>query len=323
MISAVAALVLCGCAKTGGSGLNDGAKRYLDSWIACFHPGAVRSPSGVYVISDEPGSGAEVPGPAEGTFLHIDYTVSTPMSLGETFVSTTSEALSQQIGIYDPSYYYGPQAVNFSEAAVTKGFELAVSGMREGGHRKCVVPGWYMTSTRYPDNDGYFTKSSGTTTIFDIYLREYIEDETKWELDSLAGYLARNYPEVSPADSMSYGFYLINQDGHAIKNPVSESGYGKTDLVYISYKGSLLNGNVFDSNPEIVTNWNETYEDITMGDSKTAVKPGFSYALFNMVPSPKATAIFISSWGYEGTEGKSNIPPYSPLRFDLEIIRVE
>ena len=62
----------------------------------------------------------------------------------------------------------------------------------------------------------------------------------------------------------------------------------------------------------------ESFKDITMGGS--SLIEGFSYALDQMHPHESGTAIFYSTGGYAAKGSGDIIPPYSPLRFDIEIV---
>ncbi|GAB3927103.1 FKBP-type peptidyl-prolyl cis-trans isomerase [Larkinella terrae] len=77
----------------------------------------------------------------------------------------------------------------------------------------------------------------------------------------------------------------------------------------IKYKGTLLNGNQFDAN--------STGADFSVGTG--AVIAAWDEALVKMREGEKATIVLPSAIGY-GTAGKSPIPPYAPLAFDIEIV---
>lgn len=314
-----ATLIAASCAKTASTELNSGTKQSLEAWINTYHPDAPQTPEGVWILADEPGTGAELEGTDEELFVYLDYTTSTPASLGESFVSTTFRSLAERVGTgYDKSYYYGPKLTSFSESGISAGLESALKGMKVGGHRKCLVPGWLNTTSRYDKLDDYYANESGTSTIYDLYLRDIVPDETKWELDSLSAYFSHNFPKVKIADSLIYGVYLIDAAGNAVKTPYSESVYPGDTTVYVNYSGRLLNGSEFDSSSKMSVQWGKDYSLVTITTSKSKPVAGFAAGVWNMPPRQEVSVIFISSLGYGSSGSGKTIPAYSPLRFDLE-----
>lgn len=101
------------------------------------------------------------------------------------------------------------------------------------------------------------------------------------------------------------------------------------DTVIVDYTGKLLNNVVFDSSIEQVAkdkgvfNPQRKYEPLKfpLGTGRGAIV-GFEFALSLMRPGEKATVIFPARLGY-GNQGKDNIPPKSPLIFELELIAVK
>ena len=91
---------------------------------------------------------------------------------------------------------------------------------------------------------------------------------------------------------------------------------GKT--VTLNYTGYRLDGSVFDANQA------GTYK-VQIGTK--AVVTGFESGLTTLRAGEKATVIFPSSLGYGAVGSQRNgsviISPYAPLRFDLQIIKVE
>lgn len=79
------------------------------------------------------------------------------------------------------------------------------------------------------------------------------------------------------------------------------------DEVVLKYKGSLLNDAVFDEG------------EFTVRLGSGSVIPGFDEGIKKMRVGEKGVIIFPSTIGY-GTNGSGQIPPFSPLRFDLEIL---
>ena len=88
----------------------------------------------------------------------------------------------------------------------------------------------------------------------------------------------------------------------------------------MNYVGKLLNGYSFDSNTA------GTFQ-VKIGEKR--VVTGFESGLATLRKGEKATLIFPSSLGYTSTGRYDNstrtyvIPPYSPLIFEVEILKVE
>ncbi|MCR4859799.1 MAG: FKBP-type peptidyl-prolyl cis-trans isomerase [Bacteroidales bacterium] len=327
---AVAAAALCSCAKTPSAGLNDADKRYFDAWLKVNHPDATPTSLGAYVISETPGTGAEAGSADVNPHVRVDYVI---RSLSGTVQETSRKALSQQLGTYSEGNYCGPEIWARANNGLPAGLEEAVSSMRVGGSKTVIVPGWLQTLDRYDSAAEYLEKASGTAAIYEIDLLELIPDIDKWETDSIGRYLSRHFPSKSPDDSLKYGFYYIRTGA-----PESETAFPNDTTIYINYIGRRLDGTVFDTNvkdtakfygiysasrtytPSSISWYSEeeTYEDITMGSSN--IIDGFAYALSQMHPYEKGTAVFYSDLGYGASGSGSTIPGYSPLRFDIEIV---
>jgi FKBP-type peptidyl-prolyl cis-trans isomerase len=96
---------------------------------------------------------------------------------------------------------------------------------------------------------------------------------------------------------------------------------GAADLITgkiakLKYTGRLLNGYVFDSNISRTDSLN-----YTVGGANSYVQ-GFKVGVDKMRLGEKATFIFPSGLGYGGT-AKNNIPAYSTLIFDIEIVAMK
>ena len=94
-----------------------------------------------------------------------------------------------------------------------------------------------------------------------------------------------------------------------------------TDLIAgkiakLKYTGRLLNGYDFDSNINRTDSLN-----YTVGGTNNYVQ-GFKIGVDKMKLGEKATFIFPSGFGYGGT-AKNNIPAYSTLIFDIEIVAMK
>lgn len=327
----IAAVALGGCAKTPSTGLNDAEKRYFDAWIQVHHPEAQKTALGAYVISETPGAGVLLGDCTDTSYIRVNYVVS---GLDGTISSTNIEQLNKQLGTYSEKKYYGPVIWTRSKEGLYAGIDEALSTMRVGGTKTTVIPGWLLSYDWYDNAEGYLANVSGTNTVYKIEVLDKIKDINKWETDSIARYLAKNYPSTAAKDSLKYGFYYIQK-----KAPTSTTDFPNDTTFYINYTGRLLNGLVFDTTekdtaklyglysssttyaPKLI-NWygsGEDYTSITMTSSASSIIKGFAYALSKMHPYEKCRAIFYSGMGYGYSGSGSSIPAYAPLIFDIEI----
>ncbi len=339
-----AALLLSACAKTPNPGPNAATKRYLDAWIQVNHPDAEKTPLGAYILEETPGTGAAAGSIDENGYVRLECTVS---SLSGSISSTSDEALSRQLGTYSEQGYYGPVIWRRAEHGLVAGLEEMVSTMRCGGSKTVLVPGWLMGVDSqtgqpiiYDSAQEYMDKiSSGTPLIYSVKLTEVIPSIAKWEADSVNRYTARLFPGTTERDTLALGYYYIRT-----AEPSSRKDFAKDTTIYINYTGRRLDGVVFDTSIEDTAKFYGIYSaSRTYGPAKvkwyssdgkhsdirvtfagssagSEVAPGFSYALDQMHPHEKGTAIFRSGWGYGGSSKGASIPAYSPLRFDLEIV---
>ena len=85
------------------------------------------------------------------------------------------------------------------------------------------------------------------------------------------------------------------------------------DSVEVTYKGTFLDGSVFDPGSQ----------PIKMVYSKNmALIKGFAEVLGKMNEGEKAKVLIPSTVGY-GERGMGPIQPYTPLVFDLEMVKVK
>ena len=329
LCAAVLAALSASCAKNDPTGANDANKRYLEAWIKIHHPNAEKSGLGVYIIDEQQGSGKEAGSSEDFPFAFVSYTIT---DLEGNVSETTDEELSKQIGTYKKGSYYGPVIRLRNSTSMTAGQEIVLNGMRTGGSRKAVIPGWFNTKqVRYNSEDGYMANVTGDDTILSLTLHDVIKDITAWQLDSMARYMAHTFHSVP--DSLKYGFYYFQT-----KEPSDTNSFTSGSTVRINYTGQMLNGQVFDTTDEkTAKDWDiysesKTYNPVTvkMADDYTEIKfstssgdtgliKGFAYCLSRMKTGEKGTCIFYSDLGYEAT-GSGSIPTYSPLRFDIEML---
>jgi FKBP-type peptidyl-prolyl cis-trans isomerase len=336
---AAAALALTGCEKKVTAGTNDANKKYFDAWMQVNYPDAVRVDPGYYIISETPGTGELAGSEEDHYFAYLNYTA---YDLDGTIETTTDKKVAQQLGTYDASYYYGPKVMIRGNVSMTAGLDAAISRMKMGGKAKVVIPGWLNASAsssteylypRYDTEEEYLKKCTGSNAIYELSLVDGFNDVYKWENDSLASYAQKIMPGV---DTLKYGFYYNQTQAPAADADSLATG----DVLYVNYTGRLLNGQVFDTTIADTAKFYNIYSSSkTYGsqsvyidkDDYTSIKlgtssdgndciDGFAYAISLMQVGEKGTALFYSGLGYSYSGSGSSIPPYSPLRFDFEVV---
>lgn len=317
-----AAAFSVGCAKDAETDTNKDAKDYFEAWMAQYYPGVQADANDIYLLEDIPGSGEAV---TNQPYVYITYTVT---DLEGNISSTTDAKISQRLGTYNKSYYYGPR-VSRTSTSLTAGVEHLIDGMCIGGTRKAVIPFWMNTTSRYNTQEQYLKKASSTNSvIYTVTIHDVIEDAVKWEIDSLETHLRRIYG--AQPDSVAYGRYY-----YQINAPTEEVEFPMDTTIYINYIGRLLNGQVFDTNirdtavvhniysssstyTPVAVSWAKEASSLKMNSSSLIT--GFSNTLFNMQPFEKGIAYFISPLGYSASGSGYLIPGYSPLEFEIELV---
>lgn len=127
------------------------------------------------------------------------------------------------------------------------------------------------------------------------------EDETV----KINTYLSTN--NINVPKLISGAYYIETLKG---KGKQAISG----NVVEIRYTGKFLDGKIFDSNINKPEPWR-----FKIGSDEAI--DGISEALQRMHVGGKATAIIPSSSGY-GERGYGPVPPYTPLVFEIELVKI-
>ncbi|HAS57518.1 MAG TPA: peptidylprolyl isomerase [Algoriphagus sp.] len=141
-------------------------------------------------------------------------------------------------------------------------------------------------------------------------------------------YLAAN-PLTGPKDFVDEltGFTVIWQQ-------LSNSGrmVAPGDTVRVNYTGKFLNNKVFDTTIETVARANNIYTENRQygpiryvqggGIRIRQLIEGFETAVAIMEVGDKATVLMPSAFAY-GPEGRDNIPPNTPLIFEIEFVELK
>lgn len=343
LTAATATVLLSGCAKEPVTQANYTNKLYFDAWLHVNHPSAVASGNGIYILDEQPGTGAAWDEETD-LFAYLDYTVT---NLDGVVSSTTSERTAKKVGTYDKSYYFGPRMQLIMEGNSVAGLDDALKGMRVGGTRTVAIPSWLQTTLRYGSADEYLAQSvSANDAIYTITLRDKIADGLdeesgmghiyRWEADSLQKYVAAHMHGVdstwysSSEEGSKFGFYY-----DPVYRP-DEELMPRDTTFKINYTGRLLNGRAFDTTIANVAKDNDlysasrTYEPVSITlsetlseismDESTSLIDGFRYALAWLHRHEKAVFAFYSPLAYSYSGSGMQIPPFSPLVFEIEVV---
>ncbi len=305
------ALVLCSCAEDKNESDRSIQERILDAYIKEKFPQAQKLESGLVMIDFQQGSGEELERRDGGYF---EYTT---QSLSGDYIETTDEELAKQLGSFSNSNYYGPVLYEMGYKTTYKGLEEVMIGMKIGGKAKFILPPWLSVTGSNGDR-----WEESANLIYEIELKEVINNIDNWEADTMRRYAAIHYPGL---DTLSSHFYFKKL--HDAKADSLES-----ETVQVRYIGRLLDGWVFDTNIADTAKKYGIYDaendynaldfkhsnDIETMEQDNSMVRGFCMALKDMSYGDKAFTMFGSKYGYDYT-GKDPIGPYQPLIFWLYI----
>lgn len=182
----------------------------------------------------------------------------------------------------------------------------------------------------YPAQDSTKNFKSNSFLAFDIKLMNiktmeevqieqeqkrmvYVNERKEKEPKELSQYIQDNHIDTKPTAG---GLYLIE----------TAKGKGATpkegDSVFVHYTGAFLDGTIFDSSVKR----NQPF-GFVLG-SKQVIE-GWEQAIRMMKKGTVATIILPSSLAYDSTgyrnsqTGKYFIPPYSPMKFDIQLLEIK
>ena len=277
---------------------DDALKKYIAENKITTKP----TSSGIYILVTNPGEGTKID---TGYIVKLHFIV--------------SHIDGKQIY----SSYQQPEPLKYTcgQKFDTPGVEEAIGTLRKGSKAKVIVP----SSMAFGEMGKGTVVPPYTTLIYDV---EIIDVQTKTEYEKTQTeekqkdqmkkenaktdetilrdkYLKDNNITVKPTAD---GLYFIEK----AKGNGPQAAPGKK--VKVHYTGTLLDGKKFDSSRDR----NEPFE-FTLG--KGQVIKGWDEGIAMMQQGGKATLIIPSSIGYAERD-MGDIPPYSTLVFDVELIEV-
>jgi FKBP-type peptidyl-prolyl cis-trans isomerase len=258
--------------------------------------------SGIYIIESVPGTGLKID---SGCMVNLHFSVS--LVDGKQIFSSMDRP--------------EPLKFQYGQKFDTPGLEEAVGTMKKGTKARVIVP----SAMAFGETGRGNIVPPYSTLIYDLeivdvqtkadYEKSQVEakkkeaqkmEEAKKDESALRQkYLQDNKITVKPTPS---GLYYIEK----AKGTGTQAAPGKK--VKVHYTGTLLNGTKFDSSRDR----SEPFE-FTLG--KGQVIKGWDEGIAMMKKGGKAMLISPSSIGY-GERDMGQIPPYSTLVFDVELIDV-
>ena len=188
----------------------------------------------------------------------------------------------------------------------------------------------FLEPTQMPQG---YKPNQNMRIYYDVHLTHILskEDIAKREADYMAEmnkkqeaeaelikqYLANNKITVKPTES---GLYVVVKKAGTGK----KAEHGSTVSVY--YAGRLLNGKLFDTNIESVAKAEGRqgghFQPFAFTLGQRSVIRGWEEGIVGLKKGAKATLIIPSNLAYGASGAGNDIPPYSPLVFDVEVVSV-
>lgn len=242
--------------------------------------------SGLYYILSKPGNSSIAA--AYGQEVEFNYTLYVLSRSNTNSTVVTDKKV-------DSTYSTTPVFYPLYPGALKDGLEEGVLRMHEGDQAIMLMP-----ATIAFGNVETGVIPANSPVRFDVTLKR-----ARTEDQQINEYMTAN--KLTPTEVTASGLRFIK----TLDNPTGAVPTATQTLI-VKYKGKLLRSvSAFDSTGT------GTYPT-TIGKSIA----GFDEGLSKLKVGEKATIILPSKIGY-GKDGYQRIPPYSPMRFDIELVSVQ
>ena len=275
----------------------------LSSFIEANQATINQKASGLIMVEEKVGKGAL---PKEGDVLKLNFSVGT---LDGQMLFSTFERNE-------------PMDVTFGEQFDTQGFDEGIGYIKKGGRSKLIVP----SNLAFDSLGRGQIVAPYTTLVYDVEVlnirsKEEVarENEQKMKAEAakaeqakqqesakITGYLQKNGITVQPTAS---GLYYIETEA----GTGTQAAAGKeVNVHYTLYNidGKKLQSSLDSGQPF----------KFTLGQGQ--VIQGWDEGIALMKAGGKATLVLPSSLAYGATQRGEDIPPYSPLVFEVQLIEV-
>lgn len=260
--------------------------------------------TGIYIVEKQSGNGRLI---QKGDMVKVDFMVSNVE--GQKVFSTIDRGQ--------------PITFEYGQPFDTKGFDEAISTMKKGSKALVVVP----SSMAFGDQGRGDLLPPYSTIVYNIevkdimtkaqYEKEKADQDAKRKAEAKAAevkepqtiqkYLKDNKITAKPTAS---GLYYIEK----VKGKGAKASNGKK--VSVHYTGKLMDGTVFDTSLD-----KKPLKPIEFTLGAGEVIPGWDEGIALMNEGGKATFIIPSKLAY-GASANGKIGAYSPLVFDVELVKV-
>ncbi|MGB4775157.1 MAG: FKBP-type peptidyl-prolyl cis-trans isomerase [Daejeonella sp.] len=258
----------------------------------------------------------------EGDFVELQFTEKTEedSTLSSSYDSGRPAQLQQQKSTFKGDLFGALALLSEGDSAT---FKINIDSMvaKMGRPKPEKTKGKYLLYTIKVDKvipKGKLTDSVFRTKV-DAYFKTAMDKAKNGEGAKIKAYISSK--NLKPTTTASGLNYIITKEGAGAKPAVG-------DTVEVNYTGMFLGGKVFDtSNANAATKAGifdprRPYTPIKVILGAQGVFPGFEEGLMLLSKGSKANFIFPSNLAY-GEQGRSQqIPPYTPLVFELEIVNI-
>lgn len=202
-----------------------------------------------------------------------------------------------------------PKEINLTDTVGKASYGLGViiaSNMKSQGLDSLNKDAFYAAVGDVLSNKSLKVERGQAEQIVQQYMQKIMENRSKKFKDEASAFLNQNKTKAG-----------VKVTGSGLQYQVVTEGKGKTpgpnDNVTVHYTGKLLDGTVFDSSVQ-------RGEPATFGVSQ--VIPGWTEALQLMKEGGKVILYIPYDLAYGERGAGSQIPPYSTLIFEVELLKV-
>jgi FKBP-type peptidyl-prolyl cis-trans isomerase len=294
--------------------------RVMKAWMRHNYPGvSTYSGTNLYVIDMQPGDGPAI---TDSAYVWAHYV---KRSLDGNILSTNSQQLSEQLGTYAVSNYYGSSIWRVDQGYLPDELEKVIKSMRSGSSARIAMP--VSASTHeFSMYSAFSGTSESSNEVIDLTIDTVMTNVFTYQESVMKDWFSRHY-QVSDTAALHLYFKKLSE-AESETDTISDGSN-----VSVRYIGRLLNGQVFDTNIEDTAKfyriWKESgsynaltvayYKDEEQRKDNNSVVEGFAKALLMMNYGDTAVTVFGPQLGY-GEKGSSpGIPEYAPLCFWLYI----
>jgi len=321
LASLLPAVLLSACAVEPETETYASMDRVMQAWMRSYYPGvSTFDTTGLYILDMEAGRGPAV---SDSAYVWVHYVKS---DLDGDILSTNHQSLSEQLGTYAVSNYYGSDIWRVDQGYLPNDLEALIKTMKSGSRAKVALP---LSASSHPSSkyNAFSSTIESTNEIIELAIDTVMTDVYAYQEKVMREWFHRNFQVADTVAEHLYFKKLVETDSETDSIPEGNS-------VNVRYIGRLLNGQVFDTNIEDTAKFyriwdsDNTYDalsisfykdDDSLFDDNNSVVTGFGKAVQKMNFGEKAVTVFGPQLGYGEAGSKSSIPEYAPLYFWLYI----